>query len=243
MFSVLRKELRIFLVSFSAYIFIAVFLLSCSAFLWIIPDGMNILDNNYANLDSFFEFAPIVFLFLISALCMRLFSEEKKTGTFELLISRPISLKNIVLGKYFSALIVIFFALIPTLLYFFTVHQLSQPVGNIDMGAIVGSFIGLGLLACAYTAISLFCSSLTSQQIIAFVISVVLCFVFYQGFEFLTKLSFTNQFSNILHALSINEHYLSLSRGVVDTRDLIYFLSLIFVFIVFTIFNLKSRYR
>ena len=232
MLSILKKEITSYLSSLVAYVTIGVFLLVLGLFLWVFP-ASSILDYGYAGLDSLFSTAPFLFMFLIPAITMRSLAEERKEGTFELLLTRPLTDWQIVLGKYFSCLIIILFALLPTLVYYYSVYILGSPKGNIDTGGVTGSYIGLFLLGACFCAIGLFASSISKNQIIAFTIAVFLCFFFYSGFDSLSQLLSLQSLS--LENLGITEHYQSVSRGVLDTRDLIYFIILSGLFICLTL--------
>ena len=216
---------------------IAVFLVINGLFLWVFKGDYNILDAGFADLAPFFELAPWVLLFLIPAVTMRSFSDELKMGTLELLVTKPISLKNIVLGKYIGAVLLILIALLPTVLYIVTISQLGNPAGNWDVGSTIGSYIGLFFLVLAYTAIGVFSSTLSHNQIVAFIISVFLCFVLYYGFEGITNLGIDFP----IETLGMKAHFDSVARGVLDTRDIVYFLSIAGFFIVCTILKLKKR--
>lgn len=240
MISIFFKELSAFFTSLVAYMTMAAFLLVTGLFLWVFPDS-SILDYGYAGLDSFFNIAPYLFIFLIPAISMRSLAEEKKDGTFELLATRPLSDWDIVLGKFLACLSIVIITLIPTIIYYISVYQLGVTQGNIDTGAVIGSYIGLILLASAFTAIGLFCSSLGKNQIISFTLAVVLSYFSFIGFDSISSIISLQGMASILTALGINEHYQSLSRGVLDTRDLIYFLSFSALFLVFTKTKLGSR--
>ncbi len=231
MLTILRKEITSYLSSLVAYVTIGVFLLVLGLFLWVFPDS-SILEYGYSGLDSLFSTAPYLFMFLIPAITMRSLAEERKEGTFELLATRPLTDWQIVLGKYLACLLLVLFTLLPTLVYYYSVHSLGNPVGNIDTGAVIGSYIGLFLLGGVFVAIGLFASSVTSNQIIAFTIAVFLCFFAFSGFDSLSTLLSLQNLG--LQDLSINQHYQSISRGVLDTRDLVYFLSFIALFLVIT---------
>lgn len=209
------------------------FLLVTGLFLWVFPDS-SILDYGYAGLDSFFNIAPYLFIFLIPAISMRSLAEEKKDGTFELLATRPLSDWDIVLGKFLASLAIVILALLPTLIYYFSVYQLGITKGNIDTGAVIGSYIGLILLGSAFTSIGLFTSSLGKNQIIAFTVSVFICFFTYSGLDSISSIISLQSFAGFLTGLGINQHYQSVSRGVLDTRDLIYFLSFTALFLMLT---------
>ncbi len=241
MISILKKEINLFFSSMIGYIILIVFLLAAGLFIWVFPDT-GILDQGYANLDPLFVMAPWFFIFLIPAITMRLFAEEFKTGTIELLATKPLTDLQIVLGKYFASLILVLIALLPTLLYYYTILQLGSPVGNLDVGATWGSYIGLIMLSAGFVAIGLFASSLTDNQVVAFVVGLFLCFFCYIGFDYLSSIGiFIGTFDTFILNLGINEHYNSISRGVVDTRDIIYFLSLILVFLLVTKTVVESR--
>jgi ABC-2 type transport system permease protein len=239
--SILKKEITSYLSSLVAYVTIGVFLLVLGLFLWVFPES-SILDYGYATLDSLFNTAPYLFMFLIPAITMRSLAEERREGTFELLLTRPLADWQIVLGKYFACLLLVLFALIPTLVYYYSVYQLGTPQGNIDTGGVIGSYIGLFLLGASFAAIGLFASSVSKNQIIAFTIAVFLCFFFYSGFDSLSQLLSLQSLS--LQDLGITEHYQSVSRGVLDTRDLVYFIILTCLFICLTLFVLiKQRQK
>jgi ABC-2 type transport system permease protein len=236
--SILKKEITSYLSSLVAYVTIGVFLLVLGLFLWVFPDS-SILDYGYAGLESLFSTAPYLFMFLIPAITMRSLAEERKEGTFELLFTRPLTDWQIILGKYFAAVLLILFALMPTLVYYFSVNTLGTPQGNIDTGAVIGSYIGLFLLGAAFAAIGLFASSVTKNQIIAFTIAVFLCFFFYSGFDSLSQLLSLQDLG--LQNLGITEHYQSVSRGVLDTRDLAYFIIVTGIFIWLTLVVIISQ--
>src|ERR1700754_1470293 len=233
MLSILKKEITSYLSSLVAYVTIGVFLLVLGLFLWVFPES-SILEYGYAGLDSLFNTAPYLFMFLIPAITMRSLAEERKEGTFELLATRPLTDWQIVFGKYLACLLIVLFALLPTLTYYYSVYTLGTPQGNIDTGAVIGSYIGLFLLGGVFTAIGLFASSVTKNQIIAFTIAVFLCFFFYSGFDSLSQLLSLQDLG--LQNLGITEHYQSVSRGVLDTRDLAYFIVVAGIFIWLTLF-------
>ncbi len=233
MIAVLQKEFSGFLSSLVAYITIGVFLLVIGLFLWVFPDS-SILEYGYAGLDSLFNTAPYIFMFLIPAITMRSLAEEKREGTFELLATRPLTDWDIVLGKYLACILLVLFALLPTIIYYISVYQLGAPKGNVDSGAVIGSYIGLFLLGGAFVAIGLFSSSITKNQIIAFTVAVFLCFFAFSGFDSISRLLSLQSVDTLIAGLGINDHYQSVSRGVLDTRDLIYFLSFIAIFLVLT---------
>lgn len=240
MIAILNKEIRSFFSAPTGYLVVGIFLTLCSLFLFIFSGSYNILDNGFADLKPFFDLAPWIFIFLIPAITMKSFAEEFKQGTIELLLSKPISIWNLILGKYFGSLLVSFIALLPSLFYVFTIYSLGEPVGNLDIGATLGSYLGLILLAASYTAIGIFSSALSGNQITAFIISVFLCFFLFFAFEGMADFKLFGESTYGIEYLGISYHYKSMSRGVIDTRDLIYFFSLIILFLSFTYFKIYS---
>ncbi len=241
MLSIFYKEVNAFFSSLIAYLVIGVFLVFMGLMLWVFPD-YSLLTYSYASLDQLFEIAPFVFMFLIPAITMRSFAEEKQTGTIELLATRPLSDWEIVLGKFFACWLLVLFAVLPTLIYYYTIHELGSPKGNLDSGAIMGSYIGLALLGAAFVAIGLLASSLTKNQIIAFILALFFCFLFYWGFDLLSRLPiFLGKTDDIVQMIGIDYHYTSISRGVIDSRDIIYFLSVIGLFLMGSQMALESR--
>ncbi|MCB0463146.1 MAG: gliding motility-associated ABC transporter substrate-binding protein GldG [Flavobacteriaceae bacterium] len=234
MFALLKKEITSFFASPIGYLVLAIFLIINGLFLWLFKNEFNILDYGFADLTSFFTLAPWVLIFLIPAVTMRSFSEEKRQGTLELLLTRPISKLQIVLGKYFGAVVLIVLALIPTLLYVYTVYQLGNPTGNLDLASTIGSYIGLLFLVASYTAIGVFASSLSKNQIVAFIIAVFTCLFFYIGFESLADFI-------AIDDLGMQAHYESISRGIIDTRDLLYFITVTVIFILMTTLGISSE--
>jgi ABC-2 type transport system permease protein len=241
MLPIFFKEINAFFSSLIGYIVVGTFLVLMGLLLWVFPE-YSILDSNYATLDTLFGIAPMVFMFLIPAVTMRAFAEEKQSGTIELLVTWPITDWQIVGGKFLACFVLVVFALLPTLLYYFSVHQLGAPVGNIDSGGTIGSYIGLLFLAGAFVAIGVFASSLTNNQIVAFVLATFLCFFVYLAFGFLSRLPiFFGKTDDIVQSLGIEYHYNSISRGSLDTRDLVYFLSIIALFLAATVLSLGKR--
>jgi ABC-2 type transport system permease protein len=237
MLALLKKEINSFFASPIGYLVLAIFLIINGLFLFLFKNEFNILDYGFADLSSFFTLAPWILIFLIPAVTMRSFSEEKRQGTLELLLTRPISKLQIVLGKYFAAVLLIVLALIPTFLYVYTVYQLGNPIGNLDLGSTIGSYIGLLFLVAAYTAIGIFSSSISKNQIVAFIIAVFICLFFYIGFESLADyLS-----SNTIDSLGMQAHFESIGRGIIDTRDLLYFLTVTVIFILLTTLGISSE--
>ena len=240
MFSVFRKELSNFFSNATGYIVIGIFLLLTSLFLWVIPGDYNILETGYANVDGLFILAPWLFLFLCPAVSMRLFAEEKQTGTWELLLTKPLHTWQLVFGKYLAGWTLVILALLPTTLFYFSVAYLAEPIGNVDSGAFWGSFLGLLFLAAVYTAIGTFASACSKNQVVAFIIALSLCFFFYYGFDLLSSFFSGGKAIQTLREFGIYEHYKSISRGVIDSRDLAYFLLLSFVFLFLTNRKIKK---
>ncbi|WP_316759232.1 gliding motility-associated ABC transporter permease subunit GldF [Pedobacter aquatilis] len=233
MYAVFKRELFGFLNSMVAYVTIGVFLAVSGLLLWFFPDT-SLLDYGYAELNGFFSLVPYLFMFLIPAITMRSFAEERREGTYELLITKPITLWQIVIAKYLACLVLVLLALIPTLVYYYSISKLGLPEGNIDSGAVIGSYIGLFLLGSAFTSIGVFASALTKNQIIAFAISAALCAFAFLGFDYSSQLLSMQSFETTIASFGINQHYQSISRGVLDTRDLVYFISFSTVFLLFT---------
>lgn len=239
MFAILRKEFNSFFASPIAYLVIGVFLLINGLFLWVFKDNFNILNAGFADVTPFFYLAPWVFLFLIPAITMKSFADEFNTGTIELLKTKPVSDWQIVLGKFTASLLLVVIAIIPTLMYVYTVYKLGNPIGNIDFGSTIGSYIGLLFLAATYTSIGLFTSTLSKNQIVAFILGIFITFFLFFGFDAIAT-SFGNS-SLTIKNIGINEHFKSISRGVIDTRDLIYFVSVTIFFLFLTKTRLENE--
>lgn len=222
----------------TGYLVIAVFLLLSGLFVWVFNGEFNVLNSGYNDLAPFFTLAPWILIFLIPAVCMRSFSDEKKQGTLELLLTKPVSLWEITLGKFFGSLVLIVIAIIPTFIYIWVLNGLGYPPGNIDWGSTLGSYFGLLFLIAAYTSIGIFASTLSDNQIVAFIVSVFLCFVFYFGFEALSQI--IPAYSDLISAFGMEYHFRSMSRGVLDTRDILYFISVAFLFLMATTLRLKN---
>ncbi len=234
MYSLFKKEIKTFFGSLIGYLAILVFLLVTGLFLWVFPGAYNIPDNGYATLEGLFSLAPWLYLFLVPAITMRFFADEKRTGTLEILLTRPLSDFQLIFAKFLAGMVLVIFSLLPTLLYFLSVYLLGNPVGSIDTGATWGSFFGLFFLASIYVAIGIFASSLTDNQIVSFILAMVLSFIFYLGFDFIASSGIPFLLEQIFEWLSINNHYLSASRGVIDMRDMVYFTGMTFLFLWFT---------
>jgi ABC-2 type transport system permease protein len=237
MLAIFRKEISGFFSSLTGYIVIIVFLLVNSLFMWVLPGELNILDSGYAGLDSLFFISPWVFLFLVPAITMRMIAEEKRLGTIELIYSRPITERAVIYGKYFASVSLVLLSLLPGLIYYLSVYYLGETHGNLDIGGTWGAFAGLFFLASIYASVGIFASSLTENQVIAFIIAVLFCFILFAGFDSFAYLPGLKKLDEIVIGLGINEHYKSMSRGVIDINDVAYFLS------VAVIFNEASRLK
>ncbi len=239
--SIFIREINSFFSSIVGYITLLLFLVASGLFVWIIPET-SVLEYGYATLDRFFDIAPLLLLLLIPAITMRSFADEFRTGTIEWLATKPLTDLDIILGKYFASLLLVIIALLPTVLYVITINSLSSIPDNIDIGGIVGSYIGLVFLSATFTAVGIFCSSLTSNQVVGFMLSLAGCWLLFTGFEALSKIpAFTGGIDYYLSMVGMSFHYNSLSRGVLDSRDVIYFLSVIILFTALTRFSLARR--
>jgi ABC-2 type transport system permease protein len=240
MIAVLRKEFAGYLNTLIAYVVIGVFLTATGLLMWVFPETA-VLDSEYAGMDTLFTLAPYVFIFLIPAITMRSFAEELKMGTLDLLLTKPLTDWDIIIGKFMASLALVCFSLLPTLLYYYTVYRLGNPVGNVDSSGVAGSYIGLVLLAAIFCAAGVFASSVTNNQIIAFVLASFLCFFLYTGFQSISTLPFLAAIAVAVEDLGILAHYESLSKGLIDSRDVVYFLSVCAVFLLVTKTVLVSR--
>ncbi len=241
MIEIARKEINGFLSSLTAYIVILIFLLASGLILWILPGQNNILDNGQASMELFFIISPWVFLFLVPAVSMRLIAEEKRTGTIEFLLTKPISDWQFLGGKFLAGLLLVLLSILPTFSYVFTVYHLGDPVGIMDTGATIGSYIGLIFLAAVYVSIGIFSSSLTENQVVAFLIAIILSLLMYLGFGAFADFFKSGNWANFLTNLGIEKHYLSISRGLIDSQDIFYFLSIIAFYLMATKLVLESR--
>jgi ABC-2 type transport system permease protein len=241
MFAIYRKEISGFFSSFTGYMVIVVFLLINSLFMWVFPGEWNVLDSGYAGLDTLFFLSPWVFLFLVPALTMRMIAEEKRLGTIELIYSRPVTERGIIWGKFFAAVTLVFLSLFPAIVYYVSVYLLGETPGNLDKGGTLGAFIGLFFLASVYASAGIFASSLTDNQVVAFILAVLICFVLFMGFDSFAYLPGLKRLDELLIRLGINEHYKSISRGVIDMRDIAYFLAAAAIFNEATRLVLLSR--
>jgi ABC-2 type transport system permease protein len=241
MYSIFLKEIKGYFSSLVGYVVVIVLLLICGLFMWILP-ATNLLDFGFLSMDKFFAFAPWVLLFLIPAITMRMFPDELKSGTIEILLTKPVTEMQIILGKFFASLALVLIALLPTVIYVFSMRFLASEGHTLDTGGILGSYIGLFFLAASFCGIGIFASSLTSNQIVGFLSSLIGCLVLYFGFEAISKIpAFSGGLDYILSAIGLASHYNNISRGVVDTRDIIYFATVVVLFILATQIVLKKR--
>jgi ABC-2 type transport system permease protein len=241
MLAVFRKEISGFFSSLTGYVVIIVFLLINSLVMWVLPGELNILDSGYAGLDTIFFISPWVFLFLVPAITMKMIAEEKRLGTIELIYSRPIGERAVIYGKYLASISLVLLSLLPGLIYYISVYYLGETPGNLDIGGTFGAFIGLFFLAAIYASVGIFASSLTENQVIAFIIAVLLCLILFAGFDSFAYLPGLKKLDELVTGLGINEHYKSMSRGVIDLKDIAYFLSVVIIFNEATRLKLLSR--
>jgi ABC-2 type transport system permease protein len=241
MFAIFKKEISGFFSNLTGYIVIIVFLLVNSLFMWVFPGEWNLFDSGYAGLDTLFFLSPWVFLFLVPAVTMRMIAEEKRLGTIELIYSRPITERGIIWGKYMASVSLVILALIPGIIFYISVYLLGETPGNLDKGGTLGAFIGLFFLASVYASAGLFASSVTDNQVIAFVLAVIICFVLFMGFDSFAYLPGLKNVDEFVIRLGINEHYKSISRGVLDIKDIIYFAVVVGIFNEATRLVLLSR--
>ncbi|HLF36279.1 MAG TPA: gliding motility-associated ABC transporter permease subunit GldF [Cyclobacteriaceae bacterium] len=240
MIQVFNKEVSNFLNSLTAYIVIVVFLTIIGLLMWVFPDT-SILEYGFADMFTLFRFGPYVLMFLVPAITMKMFAEEKKNGTFEILFTRPLSDNEIILGKYLAAMVLVLLSIAPTLLYFFSIYQLGNPQGNIDAAGTAGSYIGLVLLGGVFASIGIFASSMTENQVVAFILSIFLCFILYDGFQQLPGLQSVNSVRIILEKLSIAFYYNDLSKGLINLNGIVYLLSVILFMLILTKLVIGSR--
>ncbi|MDR1181912.1 MAG: gliding motility-associated ABC transporter permease subunit GldF [Bacteroidales bacterium] len=241
MYSLFIKEIKIFLNSLIGYFVIGVFLTLTGLFLWVFPMSYNVLDRGFADMSGLFSLAPIVFLLLVPAITMRSFAEERRVGTIELLLTMPLSNTQIILGKYFASVTLLIISILPTFIYFLSIYFLGYPKGNIDFGAMWGSYLGLIFLGSTFVSIGIFCSLLTDSQIVSFILSILISFILWLGFDFVYSFDLFGSFGQIIKWFGIDHHYASISRGVIDTRDILYFVSVIILFLLFSRLRLQSR--
>lgn len=240
MIQVLSKEFNSFLNSLIAYVVIGVFLIAMGLLMWVFPET-SVLEYGYADMETLFRLGPYVLIFLIPAITMRSFAEEKKAGTIELLITKPLSDWDIILGKFLACFLLVCCALLPTIIYYVSVYKLGATPGNIDTPGVIGSYIGLVLLGAVFCSIGILASSLTRNQIVAFIIAAFLCFILFSGFESLSALNVWSANALLIKQLGLVEHYQSLGRGLIDSRDVIFFGTVILVMLSLTKLNLSIR--
>ncbi len=241
MLALLKKEINSFFNNILAYVVISVFLLVIGLFLWVFPTDFNIIQTGYSNLDGLFVLGPFVLLFLVPAITMRFFSDELRSGTIEVLFTKPVSDLQVILSKFMAGSLLLILSILPTLVYVVTVYKLGLPAGNIDLGATWGSYVGLLLVGIAFVAVGLFCSTITNNQVVSFVLAVFASSFIFFGFELIHSLELLGAADLFVRNLGMYSHYTSLSRGVIDTRDVIYFLSLIAIFVILSKVRLESR--
>lgn len=240
MIHILIKEFNGFLNSLIAYIVIGVFLTAIGLLMWVFPET-SVLEYGYADMDTLFSLAPYLYIFLIPAITMRSFSEEKRAGTMELLLTRPLSDWDIIIGKYLAGFLLVIFSILPTLIYYFSIRLLGDPQGNVDTSGVIGSYIGLILLGGVFCAVGIFASSITPNQIVAFIVAAFLCFIVFTGFDSISTINVWASNALVIKQLGILYHYQSMGKGLVDSRDLIYFFSVAFIFLLFTKLIIGSR--
>jgi ABC-2 type transport system permease protein len=241
MFSIFKKEINGFFSSLTGYMVIIVFLLINSLFMWVFPGEWNVLDSGYAGIDTLFIISPWVFLFLVPAVTMRMIAEEKRLGTIELIYSRPLTERGVVTGKYLASVMLVLLALLPGIIYYISVYYLGEVPGNLDKGGTCGAFIGLFFLAAVYASAGIFASSLTDNQVVAFIIAVLICLIMFIGFDSFAYLPGLKNIDEFVIRLGINEHYKSMSRGVIDLKDIVYFVAVTVIFNESTRLVLLSR--
>ena len=243
MVSIFWREFSAFLGSLIGYLVIGVFLVLLGLIMFVFPDT-SLLNYNFATLDQLFDIAPWVFLLLIPAITMRTLAEERQQRTLELLLTQPVTTTQIVNGKFLACWALASLALVPTLLYYYTVYELGSPRGNLDSGAIAGSYIGLLFLAGIFCAIGIFASALSQNQIVGFVLAALLCFVVYQGFDYLSGLPvFVGRYDNLVQLLGIEAHYRSISRGLIVASDVVYFVTVAVWFLYASVFVVNRSQR
>ena len=241
MLAIFKREITSFLTSTSGYLVMGLFLVLNGLFLWVFKGPYNLFEYGFADLTTFFMLAPWIFLFLIPAIAMKSFSEEKKSGTLELLLIKPMTLPQLVLGKFFSILGLALITILPTLLYVLCISELGTITGNLDMGLVAGSYIGILLLLGTYSAIGIYASTLSENQIVAFLLALLLCFIGYYGFEAISTTIADGSTALMISHLGMKAHFEGIGRGVLDTRDLVYFLSITIFFLFLTTLQLKHR--
>ena len=240
MFALFKKEMNSFFNSLVGYLAIIVFLILIGLFTWVFPDT-SVLEYGFADMGTLFSMGPYVFLFLIPAITMKSFAEEKRTGTLEWLLTKPIKESQVIFAKYAAAVGLLFISLVPTFVYYISLYQLGNPTGNIDTAGVIGSYIGLFLLGAVFTSIGIFSSTLTESQIVAFILSAFLCFFLYEGLGYIAMMNVFSSYAYLINPIGISYHYNAMSKGLIHSNDLIYFLSVIALMFSFTQLRLSSR--
>ncbi|MEM6830059.1 MAG: gliding motility-associated ABC transporter permease subunit GldF [Bacteroidota bacterium] len=240
MITILKKEINEFLDSLIAYVVIGIFLMGIGLIMWVFPET-NVLDYGYVSMDVLFSYAPFVFMFLVPAITMKSFAEEKRNGTIELLYTLPFKETDIILGKFFGGLLLVLFSILPTLIYYFSLSYLGNPPGNIDTAGIIGSYIGLVLLASVFTSVGILVSALTGNQIVSFILAAFLCFLLFFGFDSLANINVWSSGSSFIRSIGVMVHYEVMSKGLIDLRDVVYFLSASALLLYLTKLTLKIQ--
>ena len=243
MIALFKKEISMFFGTLIGYIIISIFLLFNGIILWTNVSQFNILDYGYANMDMFFDTSPMLFILFIPALSMRVFTEEYNSGTIEILITKPLSILNIIFAKFLAIICLIIMSLLPTISYVVTIYFLGDTIGNLDLASILGSYLGLLLLSVMFTSISIYASALSKNQVTSFIISTIICCLFFFGFDLLSKLLFTNSLSLFIQKIGINYHYNEMSKGLIKLSDIIYFLSITFLFLKLTEVSIRKKHE
>lgn len=240
MLNIYRKEINSFLSSLIAYIVISVFLIAMGLLVWVFPET-NVMDYGYADMGTFFSMAPFVLMFLIPAITMKMLAEETKTGTIEILIVKPVTKLQVIMGKYFAALTLVIVAILPTLVYYYSLYQLATPLGNVDTAGIAGSYIGLILLASVFSALGILASATTNNQVVAFITATFLSFILFTGLNSLAGINVWSAISLPLSKMSLEYHYHAMSKGLLDSRDIIYLISVTAVLLFFSKLILNNK--
>lgn len=241
MIAIFKKELLLFTKNKIGLITVSILLLVYSLILFTNIFNLNILENGYADFSTFFSLSPIIYLIFIPAIAMRSFSEEYKNNTIDILFSKPISKLNIVLAKFYSVFFIVFLSIIPTIIYPITIYFIGEEIGNLDIGATVGSYIGLLFLCLVFSCISIFASSLSRNQLNSFIIGVFLNIFFYYGFDIISQLVDNGSASLVIQKMGIINHYELLSKGLISTTDIVYFVSISILFIMLCQLNIEKK--
>ena len=224
MTAIFKKELWSYFGNWSAWLIIGAFCLIGTLFLFFFENDSNIFDIGTASLQSYFVLVPWLLMFIIPAISMKTLAEEQQSGTLNWLFSQPVTISEIILGKFLAVWFVGVLCLLPSLTYLYTVYTLGVPAGNIDLGATFGSYFGLIILTAAFSAVGILASSLSQNQIMAYLLGVFMCFIFYFGIEQLASYKLLSGADYILSNIGFYQHFLAFTRGLIDTRDIFYFL-------------------